>query len=79
MTQEQIKKLEKLKSLLDSGILSQQEFNAEKAKIMSSQPAQAEPTRNDSSKTTTKKESCGEMDYCGFSDNTSGYRNVFCV
>lgn len=55
MTQEQIKKLEELKSLLDSGILSQQEFNAEKAKIMSSQPAQAEPTRNDSSKTTTKK------------------------
>jgi undecaprenyl diphosphate synthase len=55
MTQEQIKKLEKLKSLLDSGILSQQEFNAEKAKVMSSRPPQAEPTIDEVPKTSMTK------------------------
>ena len=55
MTQEQIKKLEELKSLLDSGILSQQEFNAEKAKVMSSRPPQAEPTIDEVPKTSMTK------------------------
>lgn len=36
MEQHQIEELNKLKSLLDSGILTQEEFEAEKAKILES-------------------------------------------
>lgn len=39
MTQEQIKKLQELKGLLDAGILSQEEFDAEKKKVLSNDVA----------------------------------------
>ena len=40
MTQEQIAKLQELKQLLDAGILTQEEMQVEKAKVLGTQPSQ---------------------------------------
>lgn len=58
MTQEQIKKLEELKKLLDAGILTQEEMQAEKAKILvtSSNEAKHEPSSSASPVNSEPKE-----------------------
>lgn len=47
MTSEEIDKLKELKRLLDAGILTQEEVQAEKAKILGNEPAEAAAAENE--------------------------------